>query len=82
MSRKIPSYGPQRAWWSWGWRGWWLVMRGGDEWCNRTLVLRLLPPWGALVINLERPIRRRPCDTCMEFTDSEWVRRLAGVHTP
>lgn len=82
MSRKVPTYGPQRMWWDWGWQGWWLATLGGDEFCNRTLVLRLLPPWGALVINLERPMRNRPCEECRAEMDPRQVRSVAGTHRP
>lgn len=79
MSRKIPTYGPQRFWWSWGWRSWRPVIRGADEFCNRTLVLRILPPWGALVVVTGRRLRNTPCDECC--TTFPGIRKAAsGIH--
>lgn len=55
-------------WWSPGWDRAWMFpiilvgIRGGDEWCNRTIGLRL--PGGALFLNLNFPMRTRRCDEC------------------
>jgi len=79
VSRKIPTYGPQRAWWYRNWTGWPVVF-GGDEFCNRTIVFRFVPTRIALVVNLERPMRNRPCDECRADMSPDQVRAIAGVH--
>lgn len=61
-SLKIPHYGPKRAWLAKGYYRWPLIWLGGDEWCNRTLVIRL--PFRALIINLHFPMRTTRCDDC------------------
>lgn len=60
---------PRRYWWykrdSWDWQGWWRwICFGSDEWCNRTVVLRL---WKPLVIALNVPLRRESCGECRQF---------------
>lgn len=53
-----------RSWDSPWWRPLILVgIRGGDEWCNRTIGLRL--PGGALFLCLNVPLRREPCPKCV-----------------
>ena len=51
-------------WYPWGLTRWWLpgISRGGDEWCNDSLVF-VVPPLGALVL-FWRPgrLRTMPCD--------------------
>jgi hypothetical protein len=60
---------PSRLFFSRSWDGpWWrplilVGIRGGDEWCNRTVGLRL--PGGALFLCLDVPLRRVPCDECI-----------------
>lgn len=68
-----PNHGncqqPARLWWSAGWDGaWWAPLilagiHGGDEWCNRTVGLRL--PGGALFLALNIPLRRESCGECL-----------------
>ena len=59
---KLPHYGPKRAWLAKGYYLWPLVWFGNDEWCNKTLVIRL--PLRALVLNLHIPMRTTQCDDC------------------
>ncbi|MFD7413500.1 hypothetical protein [Kitasatospora purpeofusca] len=62
-ARHIPHYGPSRSWNSPWWRPIILTgVRGGDEWCNRTIGLRV--PGGALFLNLNWPMRTQPCKEC------------------
>ena len=71
MSLKIPHYGPKRMWFSRSWdSSWWrpvilVGIRGGDEWCNRTIGLRM--PGGAVFLNLNFPMRTRMCDECRKL---------------
>ena len=59
---------PSRIWFSRGWLSpWWHLIelagiRGGDEWCNRTIGLRL--PGGCLFLNLNFPMRTTMCKEC------------------
>jgi len=57
----------------WGLTRWWLpgISRGGDEWCNDSVVLKV-PPVGALCI-FWRPGRLRtiPCPAEWEDSDDE-----------
>jgi hypothetical protein len=63
---------PSRLWWSAGWDSpWWkplilVGVRGGDEWCNRTVGLRLLG--GAVFLALNIPLRRETCDDCLAIS--------------
>lgn len=56
---------PKRYWWykkdEWDWMPYQFFYLGGDEWCNRTIVLRL---WRPLVIALNIPLRRESCEEC------------------
>lgn len=68
MTMSDEDYGPSRVWWSAGWDSPWykplitVGIRGGDEWCNRTLGIRL--PGGALFFNLNFPMRTQMCEKC------------------
>lgn len=59
---------PSRLFFSRGWDGsWWrplilVGIRGGDEWCNRTVGVRV--PGGAVFVALNVPLRREPSDSC------------------
>lgn len=65
---------PSRYWWwyknsdlDWGWR---LFYRGSDEWCNKTVAIRL--PFRSMVLSLTFPLRLESCDECIEpFTKKE-----------
>jgi hypothetical protein len=68
MTDDIAHYGPSRMWYSRPWDSpWWrpiilVGIRGGDEWCNRTIGLRI--PGGAVFLNLNWPMRTQPCEKC------------------
>ena len=49
----------------WPWWQWLCLVgiRGGDEWCNRTVGFRI-PFAGALFVCLNIPLRTEPCQTC------------------
>lgn len=55
-----------QIWFPWSITDWWQprIYRGGDEWCNDSVVF-IVPPLGGLVI-FWRPgsLRRMPCDEC------------------
>ena len=60
---------PKRWWWyerdSWDWDKWQFFAYGNtDEFCNKTIVLRL---WKPLVIALTRPLRKESCAECLSF---------------
>lgn len=69
---------PSRFFFSRGWDSpWWRLLilvgiRGGDEWCNRTVGLRV--PGGAVFVCLNVPLRTESCDECMR----DWG-QLKGV---
>jgi hypothetical protein len=81
-------------WFPWGVTSWWKprIFRGGDEWCNDSVVF-VVPPFGALVI-FWRPGRRRtmPCpeewdhmgeDQRADYAPCGWLwagRTRAGAH--
>lgn len=56
---------PKRYWWydrdSWEWDRWQFFYTATDEFCNRTIVLRL---WKPLVIVRNRHLRSESCDEC------------------
>ena len=60
-------------WYPWGLTRWWLpgISRGGDEWCNDSLVF-VVPPLGALVL-FWRPgkLRTVPCPEEWDALDDE-----------
>lgn len=62
---------PKRIWFSKGWNGpWWeplifVGIKGGDEFCNRTVGLKV--PGGAIFLNLSFPMRTETCDQCLEY---------------
>ena len=60
-------------WYPWGLTRWWLpgISRGGDEWCNDSLVV-VVPPLGALVL-FWRPgkLRTVPCPEEWDALDDE-----------
>lgn len=64
---------PKRVWYSGGgWTSpWWQLLilvgiRGGDEFCNRTIGLKV--PGGAVFLNLNFPMRTETCDKCLDDT--------------
>lgn len=65
------SVQPSRFWYSRGWDSSWyrplilIGIRGGDEWCNRTIGLRV--PGGALFLALNIPLRRKMCEKCLKL---------------
>lgn len=62
----------KRYWWykrdEWDWSPYQLLYFGSDEFCNRTIVLRL---WRPLVIALNTPLRRESCDECLALVLGE-----------
>lgn len=59
---------PKRAWWyerdSWEWGWWQFAAFGQDEFCNRTIVLRL---WNPLVVVINRTLRSESCGECLSL---------------
>lgn len=68
MADDEPDYCPSRFFFTRGFdTPWWkpivlIGIRGGDEWCNRTIGLRI--PGGALFLALNIPLRTHQCDAC------------------
>lgn len=67
---------PRRYWWyesdDWDWEWWQFVYFGNDEWCNRTIVLRL---WKPFVFVRTRRLRTESCGECLFTTLETWKRK-------